>query len=639
MKKIFAKVLVLLVTLSFFSCTNYYYKTGNREYAHFQYFKAIKHYKKVLSRSDNHDAKIKLANCYRLINDLDKAEPLFEEIVNYPESGQANLFFYAKILMSRNKCGEAKKWFKLYLKEFPEDIVAQMLLASCNSVNSFMRDTTLYTLNEMKFTDFESVFGAVPYKNGLVFTAEKQELNKSRQNPWTGKSYLDLYMAEKDQNGQWLSPQLLKGEINGRYHEGPATFNKQGDVVYFTRSNYYKYKLKKSSKGENNLKLFSAKLVDGKWVQLEELPFNSDEYSVGHPCLAADEKTLYFISDMPGGNGGTDLYKSTFDGKSWSKPENLGKEINTSGNEMFPFMSDDGTFYFSSDAHNNLGGLDVFATSFDPKRKEWLQVENLNYPLNSTKDDFAFVLNEDKKTGSVSSNRNKSDAIYAFEKHDPTFWLSGVVTVKGKGTPFEDVTIALVDESSGKPSKTTVQTDKYGKYRLKLKPYTDHVVYGSKENYFTQSVPVSTKGKKYSEDFTVNFELDQIVIEKPIVLENIYYDLDKWEIRPDAAMELDKLVHLLKDNMNINIEMGSHTDSRAGDHYNLVLSDKRAKATVEYLVYRGIDPARLKYKGYGETKLVNRCRNDVECTEEEHQQNRRTEFKVTKINKLTSGNF
>jgi outer membrane protein OmpA-like peptidoglycan-associated protein len=166
---------------------------------------------------------------------------------------------------------------------------------------------------------------------------------------------------------------------------------------------------------------------------------------------------------------------------------------------------------------------------------------------------------------------------------------------------------------------------------VRLKPNTDYIVYGMKENYFTQSVELTTKGEKYSKDYVANFELEQIVIEKPIVLENIYYDLDKWEIRPDAAVELDKLVKLLNDNPNINIEMGSHTDSRAGDHYNLVLSEKRAKATVDYLVFRGISAERLKYKGYGETMLVNRCKNNVVCTEEEHQQNRRTEFKVTKI--------
>ena len=620
------------------SCTAYQLKKANKEFSNYRYSEAILDYNKVLKKSDDHMARINLANSYRLTNDLKKAEPLFAEIVTYPESEPINMFYYAKMLMSDENYTDAKRWFKNYLAKVPDDIVAQMLLASCNSIKSFMRDTTLYSLKEMEFPEFASMFGLVPYDNGVVFTADKKVTLKSKKDAWTGKSYYDLYFAEKDKDGNWLSPQLLKGEINGRYHEGPAAFTKSGDVAYFTRSNYYKYKMRKSSKDENNLKLFSAKLKDGKWQGLTELPFNSDEYSVGHPCLSNDEKTLYFISDMPGGFGGTDIYSSTFDGTTWGKPVNLGKEVNTPGNEMFPFLADDGTFYFSSDAHNNMGGLDVFATSYNPKTQKWLQVENLNYPLNSSHDDFAYYVKKDNKTGFVSSNRSETDKMYEVQKHDPTFYAYGTVTVKGKGTPFEDVTITLIDDSPNnkKIEMASTKTDANGRYRIKLKPEGEFVIYGTKENYFTQSVDLSTMGKKFSENFEVNFDLDQIVIEKPIVLENIYYDLDKWNIRPDAAVELDKLVHLLQINPNICIEMGSHTDSRAGDQYNMILSEKRAKATVDYLIFRGIDATRLKAKGYGETRLVNRCKNGVECTEEEHQQNRRTEFKVTKINKPVS---
>lgn len=628
----FSTLIFITLTVLLTGCTGYYLKKGNKEYSNLQYSNAIMHYNKVIAKEDNHEAKTKLANSYRLINDYKNAEPLFEEIVNYPEVEAIQLFHYAKILMAEGKYTDAKAWLKNYLVRMPNDVVAKMLLSSCNSVNQFMKDTTLYTLQSIPFDDFESTFGQTPYDNGMVFTADKKVTQKSKEEPWTGKSYYDLYFSERDKDGRWLSPQLLKGEINGRYHEGPATFSKTGDVVYFTRSNYYKSELKKSSKNENNLKLFKAKLIEGKWKQLEELPFNSDEYSVGHPCIAIDQKTLYFISDMPGGSGGTDIYSSVFDGTNWSKPENMGTTVNTPGNEMFPFIADDGTFYFSSDAHNNLGGLDVFATSYDAKNKKWLRVENLNYPLNSSKDDFAFILKSDNKTGFVSSNRSDADNIYEVRKNDPTFNLSGKVTIKGKGIPFEGVTIMLFDETNDiLNAKTSIITDKRGEYKIKLKPNTEYIVYGTKENYFTQSVELTTKGEKYSKNFVVDFELEQIVIEKPIVLENIYYDLDKWEIRADAAKELDKLVKLLNDNPTIYIEMGSHTDSRAGDRYNLVLSDKRAKAAVDYLVFRGIDVNRLKYKGYGETKLVNRCKNNVECSEEEHQQNRRTEFKVTKV--------
>lgn len=629
MKKHFIYLSIIFSSFYFSGCSNYFYKKANNEFVNLQYSEAITDYNKVLIKDDNHDAKIKLANCYRLINDIEKAEPLFAEIVNYPESKAINTFHYAKILMSVGDYDNAKKWYKNYLDMVPDDAVAQISLATCNSVNPFIRDTTLFSLNLVNFPCFESSFGSAPYKDGVVFTANKKPTLNTAKDPWTGKSFYDIYFAEKDKDGNWLSPQLLKGEINGRYHEGPAAFNKGEDIAYFTRSNYYKKKLRKSTSDENNLKIFKAKLVNDKWEELEEMPFNSDEYSVGHPCLSRDEKTLYFISDMPGGLGGTDIYKSIYDGEAWGKPENLGNAINTSGNEMFPFMSHDGTLYFSSDSHTNMGGLDVFATSYDEKNKKWQQVENLNYPLNSTKDDFAFVLNEDKKTGFVSSNRSSPDKIYEFEKHDPTFNLFGTFSVKGEKTAIENATLTIININDN-AERITVETDKNGFYKINLKHGTEYLIQGAKENYFTQSAEISTNGKKYSEEFEKNFELDKIVIERPIVVGNTYYDLDKWNIRPDAEFELDKLVSLFTINPTISVEIGSHTDSRGSDNYNLILSDKRAKAIVEYLVLNGIDSNRLIWKGYGETELINKCNNDAECAEEEHQQNRRTEFKVIK---------
>lgn len=632
MKKHFINLALISSSFYFSGCSNYFCKKANQEFVNLQFSDAIIDYKKVLLKKDNHDAKIKLANCYRLINDIEKARPLYAEIVNYPESKAINTLHYAKILMSLGDYDNAKIWYENFLDKVPDDAVAQISLATCNSVNPFIHDTTLYSLNAVNFPCLESAFGSAPYKGGVVFTANKKSTMNSRKDPWTGKSYYDIYFAEKDKDGNWLSPQLLKGEINGRYHEGPATFNKTGDIAYFTRSNYYKKKLGKSTIDENNLKIFKAKLQNEKWEELEEMPFNSDEYSVGHPCLSRDEKTLYFISDMPGGFGGTDIYKSVYDGRVWGKPENLGAEINTPGNEMFPFMSEEGTLYFSSDSHMNMGGLDVFATSYDEKTKKWQQVENLNYPLNSTKDDFAFVIKEDNKTGFVSSNRNSPDKIYEFEKHDPTFNLYGEITVKNENVKLEDATVTII-EVADDSKKITVQTDKNGLYKIKLKSGTDYVIFGSKINFFTKNSDLSTKGKKYSEGFEQNFELERIVLEKPIVMENIYYDFAKWAIRPDAEKELDKLIELLNLNPDISIELGAHTDSRAEDKSNLILSEKRANSVVEYLIKKGIQPSRLNKKGYGETQLINKCKNGVECTEEEHQQNRRTEFKVIKKEK------
>jgi outer membrane protein OmpA-like peptidoglycan-associated protein len=274
-----------------------------------------------------------------------------------------------------------------------------------------------------------------------------------------------------------------------------------------------------------------------------------------------------------------------------------------------------------------MGGLDVFVTSYDGQK--WLRPENLNYPLNSSKDDFGFVMNGDNKSGTVSSSRTFKDAIYEFRKNDPTFKLNVSVKSKKTRSAIKEAKVEVMSWNTGK--RVTLYTDAEGRVVQRLEIESDFLVAAGKDGYFSETSETSTKGKKYSEDLSLVFYLDEMVIEKPIVLENIYYDFDKWEIRPDAEKELDVLVKVLNDNPTIEIEMSSHTDSRAGDQYNLVLSDKRAKAAVNYLIQKGIASKRLTWKGYGESKLLNRCKNNVKCSEEEHQLNRRTEFKVTRI--------
>lgn len=630
MKKLFIPALAFVLILN--SCTNALYKKGVKNYDKLAYQAAIENFEKYLAKkAEPVDAKIKLAHSYRFVNDIPNAEKWYSIVVNLPESEPSNMFYYGKTLMSVGKYEEAKKWFTKYLEKVPDDFVAEMLLVSCKSINSFKKDTTLFTVKEAEIPEIASAFSETPYGKGIMFTADKVTFKNSNTSNWTGRSYLDIYFSAKDENGKWMSPMLLKGDVNGRYHEGPACFSKDGKIVYFTRSNYIKKKRAKSSKDENNLKIFRAELVEDKWTNITECSFNSDEYSCGHPTLADDGKTMYFISDMPGGLGGTDIYKTVCDGASCTKPENLGSTVNTSGNEMFPYMHHDGTLYFSSDAHTNLGGLDVFMTSYDERKKAWLQVENLNYPVNTSKDDFGFVLKDDEKTGYLSSNRNENDKIFEITKNDPTFILSGNVYHKGKPNLAIDSAIVEIHNLTTK-TKEMVLTNKSGLYKIKLNAKCEYMVKSWKPMFFTITQPKNfcMIGKKLSENFTANFELDQIIIEKPIVLENIYYDLDKWFIRPDAAKELDRLVQVMADNPSLNIELSSHTDSRAGDQYNLVLSDKRAKAAVEYVVSKGIDAKRMKWKGYGESRLVNHCKNNVDCSEELHQQNRRTEFKAIK---------
>lgn len=624
------KIISLSIFSSLFiftSCISYHKMKGDACYESMAYSKAIDHYKRIYHKKSDPHVQLNLGNCYVKTGQLDSAMAIYDLAIKSQNAHPNTYFEYGKVLMNMGRHQEAARYIRIYLQWYPKDKVASMLLSSCNSVSERYRDTTLYKLKPMIQEEFVNTFSPIEYQNGLVFSADKPVFRGQKTSAWTGNSYLDLYYIEKDENGNWMDPELLQGDINGKFHEGPATFSSDGKTVYFTRSNYFKRKLEVNKERENNLKIFKATLIDGAWKNLEEFPFNSDDYSCGHPTLSEDGKTLFFVSDMPGSIGGTDLYKSQFENGRWTKPTNLGYTVNTAGNEMFPYIHHDGALYFSSDAHNSLGGLDVFITYNNGQR--WVQPENLNYPLNSSKDDFGFSLSKDDSSGFVTSSRASADKIYSFEKFPPTFNLYGSAKEKSSNLPVKDVLVEITDAKTGEIIKMVSNED--GKFELKLNPETEYLLYCTKLGCFSRTDKISTKGLKYSQDFYADFLVEPIIINKPIVLENIYYDFDKWNIREDAAKELDKLVKILNDNPQIDIEMGSHTDVRGNDQYNQILSDKRAKAAVDYLISQGIDPNRLSYQGYGEKVLVNGCVNGVFCSEEDHQKNRRTEFKVTEI--------
>ena len=630
MKKNLLKQIALgLATIGILSaCSNSHLYKGDRYYNHLAYAKAIDHYEKVYFKSPNKKLGIKLADSYYRTGKLDCAEAVYANVVDLDYSASFETFNYAKVLMANNKHEKAKLLLQHYLLKYKNDPVALLLLTSCNSINDRYRDTSLYAIHPIETDGLLNTFSVIEYQEGIVFIGDKEVFSGRNKSPWTGDSYLDMYQMQKSTDGTWLKPELLLGDINGRFHEGPASFSADGKTVYFTRSNYFKRKLEENTEHTNNLKIFKATLIDGVWKKLEELPFNDDNYSVGHPTLSEDGKTLFFISDMPGGFGGTDLYKTTRVEGSWSTPKNLGHKVNTAGNEMFPYFDEDSTLYFSSDAHNSMGGLDVFITYHTGEI--WATPENLNYPINSIKDDFGFSIDKEKNTGFISSSRTDKDQIYTFDRFAPTFNLIGFAHERGSKKPIEDVTVEITDKNSNEI--LTISSDKNGDFKIQLKHEKEYYLSCTKFGCFSRTAYISTKGLKYSQDFYADFEVERIVIDKPVVLENIYYDFDMWNIRPDAANELDRLAKLLKDNPEIDIEMGSHTDARGNNKYNQILSDRRAYATVQYLIQSGIAPRRLTWKGYGESTPVNTCIDKVLCSELKHQENRRTEFKVTRIN-------
>ncbi len=620
------------VSIVFYSCgAGYHLRQGNRLFNMLAYNSAVTEYEKALSKKPLPEAKIKLAESYRNVNDMQKAETAYSEVVKMTGVKPEHKLEYAKVLMRNGKYPSAVIWLESYLKEMPTDKSAQMLLESCNKIDELKKDSAKYTLEVANINTGQSNFSPAAYKGGIVFVSDRSTESAARKMyAWTGKPFLDLYYTKQDKTGSWTIPEALKGDVNGVYHDGPAAFGNDS-TMYFTRDNYVKKKTKSDDDDVVKLKIFQSTWSGTGWSALTDMPFNSSEYSTGHPALTKDGNTMYFVSDMPGGIGGTDIWMVKKDKGVWGKPVNMGTQINTPYNEMFPAIYKDSILYFSSQGHTNMGGLDIFYASNDGSG--WSDPVNMGYPLNSSQDDFGILMNDSANGGMISSNRSNTmqDNIYSFKINDLRFNLIGIAVLKTTQEPLEGVVVELLNKTTNKRETFTTGTD--GKFNFKLDQNSDFVVVGSKDDFFTNTETVTTIGKTISEDMevTLKLEMEQIIINKPIVLENIYYDLDKWEIRPDAAAGLNRLVTIMKDNPGISIELASHTDSRAADKYNMTLSQKRAESAVNYIIAQGVAKERITAKGYGETKLINRCKNDVKCSEEEHQQNRRTEFKVTSM--------
>ena len=473
-----------------------------------------------------------------------------------------------------------------------------------------------------------------------------------------GQRYLELYVADILPDGVLANPELLKGDVNTRYHEADAVFTKDLKTVYFTRNNYYNEKLARDSKKWGNLAMFKASVNEkGEWVNIIPMPFNDVEYSVGHPALSEDEKTLYFVSDMPGTHGKTDIYKASINQSGFGSPVNLGPEINSPSKEFTPFIDGD-VMYYSSDRPGGLAGLDIYATQLSEFQLEpiWL-----NKPINSATDDFAFVLNKTTRLGYFSSNRDGGagdDDIYSFVEEEPIIFkckqlITGLVKDKNTAEIIRGATVSIKD-MDGTIVKS-VEADNNGLFSLSVYCETEYLLEGSKSGYTPQSKPLTTSDVSGKEtkllillgrgDIVAVEEVlpeglpevlpEEIVKVRPstyvVNIEPIYFELNSSYLNKEAKRELDKVVDLMTRYPEMIIESGSHTDSRGIEGYNIWLSDRRAKSTVSYIIDKGIDPGRITGKGYGESQLINECSDGVDCTEAQHAMNRRTEFVIIKM--------
>lgn len=647
-------------------------RMANTYYNNYAYQKAIKKYHKVLSRKPNQpEALFYLANSYRLIGKTHKAEQWFAKAVLYNPEPKSKLF-YAQMLLINGSYKNAAEWFKRYaavaaaLNDRTD--AEQMAEYATNLAEEGIHHKN-YTIQPVTFNSEKLDFSPMLLSDDqLVFASNRdtKRKNKQKTDPWTWDNFVDLYLVTKDASGNFAEPILLPKTINSVYHEGPSSYHAKSSTLYFTRSDYVEKKRGFDDKNNTRLKIYFVSRNGENWGELNDLPFNSSGYSTCHPAISADGDMLVFASDRPGGFGGMDLYISRRIDEKWTQPVNLGDTINTAGNDLFPYLDKHNNLYFASDMHIGIGGLDIFEARYDGTT--WKQPSNLGSPVNSAKDDFGITFQSDLQGGYFTSNRkDEMDDIYRFnaeieeaeymqnqvysdlKKNKDLIYVCGKVINKKYGNPLKKAEVTLYNQCSGE--NVTVFTNERGEFTFPVPEECDYAVLAHKQNFNDNGVRFTTIDTTFStECIEITIPLDfiesmipdlltsDIEIKEGMVIElyHVYFDFDKYNIRPDAVPDLNVLLELLQKHPSMRGELMAHTDCRGTKKYNEWLAQQRANSALEYLVKRGIDRKRLKAKGYGEYRLKNHCSDGVDCTKLEHQRNRRVEFKVTHFDKTIS---
>lgn len=699
-------------------------RKADQLYERLSYELAIPYYVRYLEKHDDEESISNLANCYRLTHDYQNAAAWYGKSIDQNQAKAIDYFYYGHALLQIGDTDRARVAFQRYDDLAPDingvhDPRGKNFLAALKRYDRLMADSALVEISPMPFNTEHPEFGAYPYLDGIVFASARNEGPPVIHDfNWMDEPFLNLYFTHKKKDSAtWSKPEFLKGDVNTRYHESNFSQGADSTFFFFSRNSFFDRKKGRDEGGIIKLNLYSGKIEGLKTSKILPFPYNDDNFSVTHPALSADGEVLVFVSDMPGGAGGKDLYMSHKQGAGWSKPENL-RAINTPGDEVFPFLHTDGTLYFSSDGHPGLGKLDIFSVRLEGSR----QAHNMGYPVNTPHDDFAFYLAPNNEDGFISSNRPGgmgNDDIYAIKIKKPTVEIyvwdakdkspianAEVTVVAGEDdeglefetddygfvnffgeynrdyiavasqepyydgsksfstvtqsgqrlfrvdiyleTPPEVITAIVVDDSTGerlpgskvefvnrlnRDEVTSLRADRNGRIMVNLESdLVDDLryeLYVTRKGYFSYTIADYDVRRAMQGDTIFPLKVDKIEINKPILLENIHYDFDKWDILSDAYGDLEKVALLMIRNPDLIVELMSHTDCRGNDNYNQRLSAKRAtSARLHVILNFGIDPDRIKATGYGESQIANECHDGIFCTEPKHRANRRTEFRV-----------
>lgn len=644
------QLLLCLAIISFLSNSGFAQKAkiaaADKKYNSYAYIDAIQTYERLAEKGyQSVEMFEKLGNAYYFNSDFEKAVQSYEKLYQLQSELAPEYFYrYAQSLKATGKEKEAATILAKFENKSSDDSRSKRLKNNTDYLEDIKANVGIYTIENAGINSKYSDYGSTIVDNKLIFTSARDTGGVGqRKHAWTGEHFTNLYAAGV--NGELIpsNPVRYDANVNSKFHEATPVFTKDGNTMYFTRNNYLDGKKGKDANKVTLLKIYKATLVNNRWTNVTELPFNSNNFSTAHPALSPDEQTLYFVSDRPGTIGQSDLYKVAINSNgTYGEPINLGVEINTEGRETFPFVTKDNQLYFASDGHPGLGGLDVFTTKIN-NDGSFGEVENDGAEVNSPKDDFGYYRDSEINKGFFSSNRDGglgSDDIYRFTSKDKCKQiLKGIVTDSATGETLAGVQLILLNKQYKVIAETT--SDALGYYAFDVNCRRTYHVRANKKDYTSKETKLRTP--EVTGETKLDIQLESTIcrvavgddLGKCFGIKMIYFDLDKSNIRKEAALDLAKILDVLIQNPTIKLDIRSHTDCRQTAKYNMALSDRRAKATIAWLVSKGIDSSRLTGRGYGESQLINDCgcepTNASNCTEEQHQMNRRSEFIITAL--------